>query len=146
MNLIEALIPIFICVVLPVMIVWIVGRTKQNETNRKAEIMLKALEKGVPVDPEMFKGPASCCSERKTIKKDLLERLNGACVTSLLGVAAIVLSIVVDNPTGWGFYLPYLGGVLLAIGVALFIVYFIGKKMMAKEIEAEEKQLSEGKE
>lgn len=30
---------------------------------------------------------------------------------------------------------------MTAIGVALFIVYFVGKKMLAKEIEAEEKNL-----
>jgi hypothetical protein len=38
-----------------------------------------------------------------------------------------------------------LGGILLAVGVALFIVYFSGKKMLAKEIAAEEKQIVEGK-
>lgn len=43
-ELFDALIPVCICVVLPVLIVRIVGKVKQNETNRKAEIMLKALE------------------------------------------------------------------------------------------------------
>ena len=47
-------IPVFICVVLPVTIVWLVARTKQNETNRKAEIMLKAIESGAQVDLDQF--------------------------------------------------------------------------------------------
>ena len=34
---------------------------------------------------------------------------------------------------------------LVCIGIALFIVYFVGKRMLAKEIAAEEKQLTEGK-
>ena len=33
------------------------------------------------------------------------------------------------------------GGILLAVGLGLFISYFAGKKMLAKEIEAEEKSL-----
>ena len=43
-------VPVFVCVVLPIVIVWLVARTRQNEANRKAEIMLKAIEAGVPVD------------------------------------------------------------------------------------------------
>ena len=35
--------------------------------------------------------------------------------------------------------------ILLAIGIALFAVYFVGKRMLAKEIEAEEKALTEPK-
>ena len=66
----DFLVPIFICVVLPVAIVWLVARTKQNETNRKAEIMLKAIEAGTPVDLDMFKSDAKVS---KTIKQDLLE-------------------------------------------------------------------------
>ena len=42
----EILIPISVCVVLPVMVVWLVNRTRQNEINRKADIMLKAIESG----------------------------------------------------------------------------------------------------
>ena len=37
------LVPLGICVVLPVMIVWLVTRARQNETNKKTEIMLKAI-------------------------------------------------------------------------------------------------------
>ena len=51
----EILIPIGICVVLPVMIVWLINRTRQNETNRKTEIMLKAIESGATIDADFFK-------------------------------------------------------------------------------------------
>lgn len=52
---VEILVPIGICVVLPVMIVWLVNRTRQNETNRKTEIMLRAIESGATIDAEFFK-------------------------------------------------------------------------------------------
>jgi hypothetical protein len=38
---------------------------------------------------------------------------------------------------------PVAGGVLLAVGIGLFITYFVGKKMLAKEMEAEEKKLEQ---
>lgn len=140
----DFLVPIFICVVLPVAIVWLVARTKQNETNRKAEIMLKAIEAGTPVDLDMFKSDAKVA---KTIKQDLLEKLNGACITTFMGVAFLTLGILRVVITDFGrstflnkFWLPA-GGVLLAVGIGLFVTYFVGKKMLAKEMEAEERKL-----
>ena len=37
--------------------------------------------------------------------------------------------------------LPIAGFILLAVGLAMFISYFVGKNMLAKEIEAEENTL-----
>lgn len=136
--------PIFICVVLPVTIVWLVARTKQNETNRKAEIMLKAIESGASIDMEQFntgkKSP-------RTIKQDLLEKLNGACITTFMGVAFLAWAVVgyfhpeYTDGRFFNHLAPVAGGVLLAVGIGLFISYFAGKKLLAKEIEAEEKNL-----
>ena len=140
----DFLIPIFVAVVLPITIVWIVSRTRQNEINRKTEIMLKAIEKGQPIDTDMFKMEPK---KSQSVKAQLLGRLTGACVTSLLGIAFIIISLLKgdslkDSVSGFMF-IP--GGILLAIGIALFIIYFIGKNMLAKEIEAEEKALGENK-
>lgn len=143
----DALVPICICVVLPVLIVWIIGKVKQNETNRKAEIMLKALDSGAKIDTDFFKSQ----SGNKTIKERLLGRLTGACVTSLIGAVLLVVGIFLQGLPEWSsnvelVILSYLfGGILLAVGASLFIVYLAGKKMLAKEIEAEEKQLAEGR-
>ena len=135
----EVLVPIFICFVLPVMIVLIVSLVKRNETNRKAEIMLKAIENGQSIDPELFKA-----GRRKgSVKKDLLEKLNGACITSLMGLAFLLIFLFKSDSFGFDSLLPYGAGALLAVGIGLFISYFAGKKMLAKEIEAEEKELLE---
>ena len=138
----------FICVVLPVLVVWLVARAKQNETNKKAEIMLKAIEAGAPVDLDQLQTKKT----PKSIKQDLLEKLNGACITTFMGIAFIVWAIVgYINPefTDGKFFnhlAPVAGGVMLAVGIGLFISYFVGKKMLAKEIEAEERALNEPKE
>lgn len=138
---VEVIVPIFICVVLPVMIVWLITRAKQNETNKRTEVMLKAIECGATVDDiDYFKMPKE---NKKGIKERLLEKLNGACVTSLMGAAFIVLGILKDNGIV-DLPMPFVtlaGAILLAVGIALFVTYFVGKKTLAKEIEAEEKAL-----
>ncbi len=140
------LIPLGICVVLPVLVVWIVARTRKNETDRKAEVMLKAIEAGATVDMNQFNTEKKA---PKTIKQDLLEKLNGACITFLMGIAFIALFVWNEYGSGVprGFFfadmMPVAGVVMMAVGVGLFISYFAGKKMLAREIEAEEKKLSE---
>lgn len=140
-------VPVFICVILPVVVVWLVTRAKQNETNRKADIMLKAIEAGVPVDMEQFKSAKK--KAPVSIKQELLDKLNGACITSLMGIGFLILGILRVVITDFGrntllnkFWLPA-GCVLLAVGIGLFISYFVGKKLLAKEIEAEEKKLEQ---
>ena len=140
-------VPVFICVILPVVVVWLVTRAKQNETNRKADIMLKAIEAGVPVDMEQFKSAKK--KAPVSIKQELLDNLNGACITSLMGIGFLTLGILRVVITDFGrntllnkFWLPA-GCVLLAVGIGLFISYFVGKKLLAKEIEAEEKKLEQ---
>lgn len=147
-NMEDVLVPIFICVVLPVTIVWLISRTRQNETNRKAEIMLKAIESGVPVDMSQFE-PSKKQMSPRTIKQDLLDKLNGACITGLMGIGFLTLGILRTMDWEFGrnmflnkFWLPA-GGVLLAVGIGLLITYLVGKRMLAKEIEAEEKKLEQ---
>ena len=140
MNGVTVILPIFVCVVLPVCIVLIIGLVRRNETNRRAEVMLKAIENGQNIDPELFAKPR----KNKTIKQDLLEKLNGACITSLMGVAFLLIFffghdwvITFCTPALW----LIAGGVMVAVGVGLFVSYFVGKKLLAKEIEAEENNL-----
>ena len=138
----DILIPIAICVVLPVLIVFIVGRVRQNEINRKTEVMLKAIENGQAIDPEVF---APSKKKAASIKQELLDKLNGACVTFLMGLAFLLLYVFKVTNFGFNAFLPYAAAALLAVGIGLFISYFAGKKMLAKEIEAEEKGLLENK-
>ena len=139
----EILIPISVCVVLPVMVVWLVNRTRQNEINRKADIMLKAIESGATIDANFFKAQ----QENKSIKERLLKRLTGACIFTLTGLVFAVIGLfnwtnLTENMSNDSAVIPMIfGGLFLAIGISLFVVFFVGKKMLAKEIEAEEKAL-----
>ena len=51
---IEALIPISIVVVLPVLVVMIVMRQRRFEVDKKTEVLLKAVENGTQLDPSFF--------------------------------------------------------------------------------------------
>lgn len=100
--------------------------------------MLKAIENGTEINPDLFK---SSRDKRMSIKKDLLEKLNGACITGMLGLAFLVLMLFGKMKGIMANYLPLAVAMLLAVSVGLFVSYFAGKKMLAKEIEAEEREL-----
>lgn len=139
----DIILPIFMCVVMPVAIVWLVMRAKQNETNKMAEIMLKAIEAGIPLDPDFFK------TQTRTLQKSLKERqlgwLTAACILIALGLGSILIGAIFILMNNWTYdtapsvysLLTFAGGILLVIGIALLVVYFIRKRILAKELEAE---------
>ena len=142
----DVIISLGICVLLPVIIILIIGLVRKHEVDRRTEIMLKAIEAGVPIDTDLFKTNKKG-TKKRTIKQDLLDRLTGACVTSFMGAAFLASGIFSGYSGGIMFLSPTMmtvtGSILLAIGIALLIVYFISKNMLKKEIEAEEKELLE---
>lgn len=137
------LVPIGICVVLPVLIVWLVSRTRQNEINRKTEIVLKAIEAGATIDTNLFKNQ----QDNKTIKERLLKRLTGGCIFTLMGIAFLCIGLYngatcTEAMSKDSIVMPLLfSGIWFAIGISLLVVFFVGKSLLAKEIEAEEKSL-----
>ena len=148
----DIILPIFMCVVMPVAIVWLVMRAKQNETNKMAEIMLKAIEAGIPLDPDFFK------TQTRTLQKSLKERqlgwLTAACILIALGLGSILVGAIIILINNWTFdtaptaysLLTFAGGLVLVIGIALLVVYFIRKRILAKELEAERQALEASKE
>jgi len=51
----STLVPIFVCFLLPVAVVLIVYLSRYRTQQSKNELIAKALEKGVPLDPNLFK-------------------------------------------------------------------------------------------
>ena len=139
----DIIVPIFVCVVLPVFIVWLVTRARQHETDKKTEIMLKAIENGAEIDPQLFKTKQST----RSIKQELMDKFTGACVTSFMGIAFLTIGLLNRSNPGMFKGLWFLetalsaGAIMLAIGAALFLSYLVSKRTLAKEIESEEKSL-----
>ena len=143
-HLVEILVPIACGCILPIVAILSGVRKKINETNQRTQIVLAAIEKNPEMDIEELMKKIS--HKPRLLKEKLLNKLMWGCLTTLLGIGLIGFGIYLganhlggtDDPmTAVGF-----GLVSLGVGVAFLINYFTGKKMLAKEIEAEEKRLT----
>lgn len=136
--LIEILIPIGVAVVLPVAIVAIVFKSALASDRNRKEIILAALEKNPNLDVEDLVKRMK--KSNKLIKEKLLARLERGCLCCLMGVAFVLLYffLSVQNES-----LIITGAALIAIGIAFLISYFVGRRMLAKEMEAEQQNMKQ---
>lgn len=137
----DALIPIGICVILPIIVITLSLRTRRHEIDKKTEVMMKAIENGAQLDPAFFESAAKAGCKEKTVKDKLMGWLTAACITSAIGLlVGIVFTIVFTSQNLWndepGVAICCIAPcvILLAVGIAFFIVYAIGKRTWAKEL------------
>ena len=139
------LVPIACGCILPMFAIWMGIRNKMNEANTRTQIALAAIEKNPEMDLEELMKKIT--PKEKLLKEKLLSKLQAGTITMLLGSGFLVLAFIVGYLGGGdpdNIYLFGIAGtVLLAIGVSFLINYHIGKKMLAKEMEAEESKLLE---
>ena len=138
--------PIGICVVLPIIIVWLNMRRKTNETNRRTEVLLAAIEKNPDLDMEDLIRKMN--PKSKTTKERLMSRLLWGLVFIAIGTSTLLSALYQDYQGGASvdYFAIYSGcGCVLLIGISFVAVFFISKRMLAKEIEieAEEKKALE---
>ena len=138
-ELVAILIPIACGCVLPIMVVWLAIRKSMNETNQRAQIVLAAIEKNPDMDIEELMKKIS--PKKKLLKEKLLEKLLCGTFATLLGIGMIGCHFYVSIFTNSTSPLGFAGIVLLAVGIAFLISYYVGKRMLAKEMEAEEQLL-----
>jgi len=131
----DIIVPIFVCFALPVGMVFFVMWARRNETNRKAEVALKAIENGVQINPDFFNGKTA--KTPKSVKQKVFGNLKTGLILAGLGVACILPSLLAD---GFLKNFGFVSAALLFLGIAFIIYFFIAKKHFSKEIEAEEAQ------
>ena len=133
-----------ICVVLPIMIVWLLQRSKlKSEQNRK-EIILAALEKNANINIEDLVKQMN--KPDKLLKEKLLKKLQWGLTLTLIGIAMVVTGIIyLSVSNGDGDYEPLLifGAITTLGGISPLNTYYVGKKMLEREMEAEEKKMQE---
>lgn len=130
--------PIGICVVLPIIIVWLNMRRKTNETNRRTEVLLAAIEKNPDLDMEDLIRKMN--PKTKTTKERLMSRLLWGLVFIAIGTSLLLSALYQDYQGGASvdYFAIYSGcGCVLLIGISFVAVFFISKRMLAKEIEIE---------
>lgn len=122
--------------VLPIIIVWLVTRKQINETNKRTEIMMSALEKNPDVNVAEWLDKLAPEKKGKLLKEKLMTKLTWGIICLILGIGTIVYGVC----SSFASSMSIGGGALLAVGIALLVSFFFGKKFLAKEIEAESKK------
>jgi uncharacterized membrane protein len=112
-----------------------------NKTNQRTQIVLAAIEKNPDMDIEELMKKIS--PKPKLLKEKLLSKLLWGSIIGLLGFSFLVYGLFIDYRGGMNandlIRIYFAGGILLAVGIAFLVNYGLSKKMLAKEIEAEEK-------
>ena len=143
MKELAAIICIVGAVALPVLLMWLHNRRKINETNQRAQIVLAAIEKNAETDIEELL--RKMAPQRKLLKEKMLSKLLWGSIIGLLGIIFLVYGLLIDYRGGMNtndlIHIYFAGGILLTVGIAFIANYRLSKKMLAKEIEAEEKLL-----
>lgn len=138
-DLFETLLPIFVMVVLPVMVVWLVTRARLKKNEQKMAVLVKAIENGVDIDPALL---VSETEGGRNTKMKLVRKLTTGVICAIIGLAVLICTQLDAFDGVAGIEMLYIiGGVLIAVGAAYILAFFVGRKYLAPEIEAEEKKL-----
>lgn len=129
----STLVPIFICVVLPIAVVLITSLTKVNGENKRAQIIIKAIEANRDVDTDKL--IESLKKPQRTPREILNGRLLRGCIYSLIGVALAAVGIA-SLASGTEFSsdpvtVPFMfGGISLALGISYLIVWRVTRNQV----------------
>ena len=144
-DLVGIVVPVACGCVLPIVVIWLSVREKMNETNKRTQIALAAIEKNPELDLEDLLRKISL--KQKLLKETLLRKLLWGCLTSMMGLGLIGFGVFLGIKNMGGDDDPLtsvcFGLMLLAIGIAFLISYFVGRKLLAREMEAEERNVVE---
>lgn len=130
---VDILVPIFVCVVLPVAIVGIYYWSQINAENKRAEILMKAIEANC--GPDADKLAEALQKPRETAREILNLRLLRGCMFTFVGLGLCIVGIVsacmgtefASDPVT----VPLVfGGASLAIGLSYLVVYFVTRKQV----------------
>ena len=132
------LVPIFICAILPMSIVLIVFLTIMNSDNKRAKVLIKAIEANNDIDTDRL--AEALQRPRKSSREKLYGRLLRGCIFTLAGIFVLAVGIV-NLCMGTNFEadpvtVPLVfGGASLAVGISFLIVYFVTRKQVEDSAE-----------
>lgn len=126
------LLPIFVCVILPVSIVLIIYLASINSDNKRAQVLIKAIEANKDMDINKLVDTLGK-KPQKTALELLHLRLLRGCIFSLSGLCFIGIGLSVwilrSETNADNFIGPLIiGSGLLSVGISYLIVYFTSRK------------------
>lgn len=134
----DILVSLGVVVALPVLIVSIIFRSVMAADRNRKEIILAALEKNPNLNVEDLVKRMK--KSEKLIKEKLLAKLQRGCLCCLMGVAFVLLYFFLSEQNE---FLIIAGTALIAIGIAFLVGYFVGRRMLAQEMEAEQQNMKQ---
>lgn len=128
-TLIGTLVPIFVCVVLPVSIVWLVSRAGVNKDRQRSQVVIEALKNNPDIDiNEILK---TYSVKEQTPQEKLQNRLLRGVLFSILAVAITVF--VIFDVYGLGNQgMLVLDIVFYGLGISNMVVFFLQRKHLAE--------------
>ena len=137
-DLTDLLVPLVICGVLPIAIVYIINRTKTNHDNLRAQILLKIIEQDKDIDAEKL---AEAFSEPEKTGKSAREtrnkRLLKGCIGTIGGIATLLTAILAGQAGGVYYkilhILTMISIILLTIGISYLIVCYATRNQIADD-------------
>lgn len=127
--LIEILVPIGICVILPLGIFWLYYRAQMNKENKRTEIIMKALESNSNLDTDSLVKVLENTSQ--TPQGIRYARLQRGCQYTLLGIALCVVFFIsngMEIDSDMAFLMIFAGAASIAVGISYLIVYLVSGK------------------
>ncbi|MBP9994473.1 MAG: hypothetical protein KBT67_05955 [bacterium] len=115
---------------------------KKHKIDKQAEILHEAIQKGGTENINVSEIVGAFNDKKKTLKLTIIKNLKAGLICSLIGLGLIVVALLVINNVDLRNVMYVGGGVLVAVGVAFVITFFISNSYLAKEIEAEERKLT----
>lgn len=129
----EILVPIFVCVVLPVSIVAIYYGASINSEDKREKVLIKAIESNSGIDADKL--VQALTKPRKTAREILNLRLLKGCIFTFIGLGLTITGLLSwidgsqfkEDPVT----VPMLlGSASLAVGLSYLIVYFVTRKQI----------------
>ena len=116
-------------------------KNRRHKVEEHSKLISQMIEKseGANID---FKAMAEMLNEtdskKKTTKMAVLKHLEYGALCSLVGLFVLLYGVFATVNKA-----VIIGGLLLTIGVAFLVMFFVSKNYLKKEIEKEEKELAE---
>ena len=116
-------------------------KNRRHKVEEHSKLISQMIEKseGANID---FKAMAEMLNEtdskKKTTKMAVLKHLEYGALCSLVGLFVLLYGVFATVNQA-----VIIGGLLLTIGVAFLVMFFVSKNYLKKEIEKEEKELAE---
>lgn len=120
-----------VCVVMPVMIMWIIYRAIINGDNQRAAVLMEAIRSNNSIDADRI---AEALSKPRRTPRELLNlRLLRGCIFTLVGLTVVLFGayVMVTVPeTNSQNVMFIIGAPLFAVGISYLIVYFVTRKQI----------------